>query len=297
MVKFSTKLIVFLALLFFLDWCGARLLQHGLDVYYGLNKEAEILCVGHSRMVQGIDQELLEKRLARPVAKYAVQGTFLDDHYVMLEQFLERHPQSVTTFVYIVDDYTFGKGLGQNQYRLFYPFIDIRCVAAHVRSHAASWSEYASRSWLRLLRFSDTTIQSVARLGLMGRQEPAPEDSVDVLKLQAKLAALKLDEQYAVLDENVRLFERLVQLPCSRGLRVVLLYVPFIDLLDDGGSEHRRALPLLRSYARQKQGIHLIEIDKAYTHRYDFFSDATHPNRAGQIYITEQLAAGLLRTP
>ncbi len=297
MMKIFTKAILFSAILLLLDLCGARLLRHGLDVYYGLNKEAEILCVGHSRMVQGIDQELLEKRLDRPVAKYAVQGTFLDDHYVMVEQFLERHPQSVTTFVYIVDDYTFGKGLGKNQYRLFYPFMDTRCVAAHVRSHAAGWSEYASRSWLRLLRFSDTTIQSVARLGLRGRQELAPEDSVDVLALQAKLAALKLDEQYAVLDENVRLFERLVQLPRSRGLRVVLLYVPFIDFLDDGRPEHREALQLLRSYARQEQGVQLIEIDEAYIHRHDFFSDATHPNRAGQIFITEQLAAGLLRTP
>ncbi len=297
MMKFFTKVILFSAILLLLDLCGARLLRYGLEKYYGLDKEAEILCVGHSRMVQGIDQELLQKRLARPVAKYAVQGTFLDDHYVMVEQFLERHPRSVTTFVYIVDDYTFGKGLGQNQYRLFYPFIDTHCVAAHVRSHAASWSEYTSRSWLRLLRFSDTTIQSVARLGLMGRQELAPEDSVDVLTLQAKLAALQLDEQYAVLDENVRLFETLVQLPLSRGLRVVLLYVPFIDFLDDGQPEQRRALQLLRSYARRTQGVQLIEIDRAYTHCYDFFSDATHPNRAGQIFITEQLAAGLLRTP
>jgi len=297
MVKFFTKGILFFAILLALDLCGARLLRHGLDVYYGLNKEAEILCVGHSRMVQGIDQELLEKRMARPVAKYAVQGTFLDDHYVMVEQFLERHPQSVTCFVYIVDDYTFGKGLGKNQYRLFYPFMDSRCVAAHVRSHAAGWSEYAARSWLRLLRFSDTTIQSVARLGLRGRQELAPKDSVDVLKLQAKLTALRLDEQYAVLDENVRLFENLVQLARSRGLRVVLLYVPFIYFLDDGRPEHRRALQVLRSYVRKQQGVQLIEIDNAYTHRYDFFSDATHPNRAGQIFITEQLAAELLRTP
>jgi len=297
MVKFSIKLFFFLAILSLLDRCGARLLRHGLEKYYGLDKEAEVLCVGHSRMVQGIDQALLEKRLVRPAAKYAVQGTFLDDHTVMVEQFLERHPRSVTTFVYIVDDYTFGKGLGKNQYRLFYPFMDTRCVAAHVRSHAGSWSEVASRSWLRLLRFSDTTIQSVARLGLMGRQELAPEDSVDVLTLRAKLAALKLDEQYAILDENVRLFDTLVQLALSRGLRVVLLYVPFIDFLDDGRPEHRRALQVLRSYVRKQQGVQLIEIDNAYTHRYDFFSDATHPNRAGQIFITEQLAAGLLRTP
>lgn len=167
MVKFFTKGILFFAILLALDLCGARLLRHGLDVYYGLNKEAEILCVGHSRMVQGIDQELLEKRMARPVAKYAVQGTFLDDHYVMVEQFLERHPQSVTCFVYIVDDYTFGKGLGKNQYRLFYPFMDSRCVAAHVRSHAAGWSEYA-RPFL-------AAAAAVQRYDDSERRAPGPE--------------------------------------------------------------------------------------------------------------------------
>jgi hypothetical protein len=294
MAKFFFKMVIFLLVLLAIDLAGSLILKHGLDRYYGLNEEAEILCVGHSRVVWGIDEELLEKRLHRSMAKYAVQGTSLDDHYVMIQQYMEAHPGSAKIMLYIVDDYVFGKGLGTNQYRLFYPFMDAACIAAHIQMHAATRSEYAARKCLRLLRFSDTTIQSTARMGLTGGKELSPDDTLNILELEKKLAKLKLDEQYCISADNVERFDKILRLARSHGLTLVLLYVPFIDLLDESGKAgHGEALLRFRNYAQADPGIILIEIDHAYAHNHNLFTDATHPNRAGQIYITEQLAEAL----
>lgn len=295
MARFLIKLSAFFFILLVLDRTGAAWLKKGMDRYYGLDKPAEILCVGHSRVVWGIDEALLEERLNRAVAKYAVQGTSLEDHHVMIEQFLDAHPGAAKTLLYVVDDYTFGKGLGSNQYKLFFPFMDTPCVASHVREKAGSWSEYVSRKCLKLLRFSDTTIQSVARWGLMGKREVSPEESVNVAQLQQKLLALRLDEQYRIAPENVDLFEKILALAHARGLEVILFYMPFIDLLEGQNQGGRgQALARFRQYAIERPFIDLIEVDQTYTHRHDLFTDATHPNRAGQIYVTSQLANALL---
>ncbi len=294
MLRVLWRLILFGSLFFLADYGGSLLLRYGLDRYYGLAEKAPILCVGHSRMVSGIDEAMLEERTGCAVAKYAVQGTCLEDHCIMIRQYLERYPGSGKILLYIVDDYTFGKSLGKNAYRLFYPFMDAACVAGYLRRESGSWQEYTARAWLRLLRFSDTTVQSIARMGLLGRKELAEEQEVSLADLREKLAVLRLDEQRRVLPENLERFNRLVQLARSEGMTLVLLYLPFIDLLDEEGSgEASATLPIFRRYAAGDPGIRLIELDPSWRHRHELFADATHPNRAGQIYITRQIAADL----
>ncbi len=283
MLKFAGKLAMFCAILLVLDLTGSALLKRGLELYYGLAKDADLLIVGHSRTVLGIDQEILEQKLHCSVAKYAIEGTSLVDHREMIEQYLDAHPHSVKALVYIVDDYTFGKGLGQNQYRLFYPFMESPNIAKHIRSNSTGWPEYVARKYLRLLRFSDTNLQSLARMGFMGKRELAPDLRINLPALQSRIAKLKLDDQKKILPGNVELYDSIIRLARGRYARVVLFYLPFIDLInDDEYADHDKGLAIFRASAAQDPGVLLIEIDAAYSHRHDLFSDATHPNRLGR---------------
>lgn len=288
------KMILFLGIFLLLDRVGASVMKTGLERYFGLDRPAEVLCVGHSRAALGIDREILEQNLNCQVAKYTIQGTNLNDHLAMIRQFLDRYPDTVRVVVYVVDDYTFGKGLGVNQYRLLYPFMDEPAISSHLSDDKTLAAQLLTRQLVRLLRYNDTTVQNTARMGFMGRTEMAPEQSASRSALIKKLASIKTDGQQRVLTGNIKQLKQIIQLVRSRNTELVLLYHPFVDLLPEFSDKScKQPIELFREMAAEDPGVHLLYASGMHPDHYAHFCDATHPNRTGQIMITEGLADSL----
>jgi hypothetical protein len=68
-IRFFLKLLLLAGIMFLIDHALSDVLLHGLDRYDGLDKKPEILCVGHSHTICGIDEMQLAKGIGRPVAK------------------------------------------------------------------------------------------------------------------------------------------------------------------------------------------------------------------------------------
>ena len=170
----SSKSISFRALLllifFFIgDFAIFKVLKVGLDLYYGMNKPVEILCIGNSHTVSGIDARRIEKEMGIPVAKYATSGINTFDRFWMIRQFLESHP-SVKVVVYDVDPRMFwSEDLSMASYTLLLPYIDDPIISYYIKQEAGLQEYYTSR-FLRTARFQDHTIVQAMR-GLLGKIE------------------------------------------------------------------------------------------------------------------------------
>ena len=291
MKRLALNLVIFLLLYVAIDHLLAALLKQGIDRYYGFDRDAKILVVGHSRAVHGIDGAILEQMTKKPVAKYTIQGTTLADHSMMFRHYVSEHPKSVQVAVYVVDDFLFSKGLGSNQYRLFYPFMDNEIVDRYINSYSPSAEDYLAHKLVKLNRFSEGTVQNTARLGFLGRTEQSPRAKANLEEVKRKIASINLGEQKKIIPGNIDRFLDIVQFLRSRNIKVLMIYMPFIDLVSDQNRETRlQTTEILREVASKDSGITLIETADALSRRHDLFIDATHPNRAGQELYTRIIA-------
>ncbi|MSM38720.1 MAG: hypothetical protein GJT30_03740 [Geobacter sp.] len=295
MKRLIFKIVIFCIIFIVVDNGIAFLLKIGLNRYYGFDRNASILIVGHSRAAHGIDGAMLQKITNRSVAKYSVQGTTLADHIMMYKHYISEHPGSVKTAVYIVDDYLFCKGFGSNQYRLFYPFMDNKIVDRYIYEYAGSSEDYITHKLIKLYRYCEGSVQGTVRMGFAGRTEKSINDRIDINKIKKNIAKVNISERSKVSDVNIVHFKNLITYLRSNNIQVYLFYMPFVDLLSEVNSESQKlTMGLLRELAKRDSGIILIDDCVSGSSRYDLFIDATHPNRAGQKLYTNIIAQKIL---
>jgi len=296
MARFLLKLLLFSALILGVDRLAGTLLKHGLDRYFGFDRNAAVLLVGHSHTMLGIDAELLQRSLGMPVAKYAVNGANVFDRQAMLRHYFSDYPGKVKLVVYDVDDHTFtGDGLSSNSYRLFYPYIGNADMNGYLQANAGSWSEYFSRRVLLSPRFNAAVLNLSLR-GLLGLFDNFKTGSVDIPSLEKDILAgrrpgILIDPEY------VNAMEETIQLVRSRGARLVFCYIPSVDLLSRmDPARHTQVVDMFQRYDRNDEGVEFYNYQEIFGSRYELFSDAIHLNREGQQIFTAQLKMDLQHT-
>lgn len=274
------------------DYGVASYLKEGLNLHYGFNNKASILCVGHSRSEHAIDKERLERGLGVAVAKYAVPRMDTSDRLVMIRHYFSEHPHQTKVVVYDVDFLTFnGKTANKNsfEYRQLYPFMENSEIDRYVRSRS-SWSEYVSRKYLRSLRYNDPKVFAQAVINhFQAPKMPATAMNVEEYK---KSAASQQELTNLVINpDNVHSFEQTIAFLKSQNVKIVLLFLPIIDLEEVRiRSDYRaRVVEMLRKYAAGDADIMLIGGAERYARSYELFSDPLHLNRAGQRLVTDNL--------
>ena len=293
MGKFLCRLSILACVIALLDRGGAAFLQKGLDRYYGLDRGAAVLCVGHSHTMLGIDGQRLEQGLGVPVAKYAVNGANACDRLAMIRHYLGRQPGAVRLVVYDVDDHTFtGEGLSSNSYRLFFPYLDNPDIARYLKDSVGSWEEYGVRRLLTLLRYNSVTLNLALR-GTLGRYDNFKTGRVDIAALRNDLAAGRrppITMQRPMVDA----FAETVRLLRTQGVQLVLCYIPTLDLVNDADRiRHEQVLEIFKDYQAHDSGITFLDYNPAFASRYELFYDPIHLNREGQKKVTEQALTDL----
>lgn len=293
--KFLCKLLILGGIILVLDKGISHLLQQGLDRYYGLDKRAAVLCVGHSHTMLGIDGAKLEHGLGVPVAKYAVNGANTFDRLAMLKHYFSVQPDTVRLVVYDVDDHAFtGSGLSSNSYRLFYPYLDNPDIARYVRNNAGTWDEYLSRRLLSLPRFNSVTL-NLAMRGALHRYDNFKTGRVDINALKNDIRAGRRPP-ITIEPEMVNAFAETVRFVRAHNARLVLFYIPTVDLVNDmDRARHDQVMNIFRSYAAQDRGVTFLDYNPAFANRYDLFYDPIHLNRDGQSAVTDRVIGDLRR--
>jgi hypothetical protein len=291
--RFLLRLVLFLALLLAVDRGLATLLHAGLERYFGLHAPAEVLLIGHSHTMLGVDHELLARELELPVAKYARQGASLAERQVMIRQFFDRHPGSTRVVIYDVEAALFNPaGLSANSYRLLLPFSDEPAVADFLHSQELPPMSRLVWRHLKASRFDEVTVGLAAR-GLLGDWRSFKTGVIDATRLK-RLTAPGVYRPISFDPRQVELLRETIRNVRNQGATIVLAFYPTIDVYNRiEPARFSEARQLFAELAAEDPGVVYLEYLEGYAERHELFYDPIHLNREGQRMLTRHLAADL----
>ena len=288
MKKIIFRICIFLLLLLGLDWGVSSILRIGLERYYGINQDAEVLLIGHSHLMKSCNKVKLEKGLNRKIAKYCREGVLIKQRYFMVQHFLEKQ-ETVPYVVYGVDPLMFGRSeeLSINSYKIFYPFMEVPSMDGYVRESDSLW-DYAVHKYVRCSRYSDTAIYRSAR-GWIGFWESLAGGVISDANWN-RPRPWKVN----MAEENVKLFHATLDLLISRGAHVILLYPSTIKSYRTSNPEaFQHMMNYFQSLADNSPHIDFLDYSPVISHRQELFEDPIHINRQGEVIVTDMLIKDL----
>jgi lysophospholipase L1-like esterase len=91
-----------------------------------------------------------------------------------------------------------------------------------------------------------------------------------------------------------RTFLNTIAFAKSRGVNVVLVNMPTVDIINRIDAEKREQVrDLFRKLAKDDPHVVFLDYSRAFENRYDLFYDTIHMNAKGQRVVTEDLAKRL----
>lgn len=266
----------------------------GVNRYYGLDRPAKLLLIGHSHLMLATDKERLERELGAPVAKYCREGVNVTDRKAMVQHYLNSGmADSLQTVLYGVDLYTFtGEGLSKNSYQLFYPFVDNPYIDQYLRSQAAP-SDYWLHRLVKTTRFNSDGLKNSVWRGWADNWSNFKENTIDTEAYRRNIT--KTGERPIEMNDTlIREFKETVKMLTDRGIRVVMVNTPTLDVLNDWhGDNFRRITDWYRDYAATDSLIEYWDYNPVYSSDHSIFSDRIHLNARGQQQITTDLISRL----
>ena len=290
-IQFIRKILFILFLFLIVDFLLFSVFKKGIDLYYGMNKEAEVLLVGHSHTVLGLDSAQLERELHIPVAKYATAGANIQDRFWMLQQFVEEHP-SVKIVVYDVDPRLFdSEGLSSASYTLFLPYLDDKVMSEYMKQEA-TWQEYYAGKLIRTTRFRDQTI-NIALRGLSGKIQNKKSGQFKAETVKHYLEREK-NHSIRINPEAIQLFHDTIGYLTAKEIRVILTFIPVVDLLTKlDPVKTTQVTSIFQNIANNSKKVFFFNYNKDYQHDHSLFYDMRHLNIKGNGLVTERLAFDL----
>ncbi|MBQ3240667.1 MAG: hypothetical protein IJB00_05715 [Akkermansia sp.] len=279
------RIIIFLSILVALDLLTSAFFLKGMERYYGLNQEADILIVGHSHMMKACNKDMLENGLGLKISKYCREGVMIRERLGMVRHFLDtQQDSSVPIVLYGVDPKMFNEeNLSANSYRLFYPFMDSKPIDELVRREAVKWHDYPLHKWIRSARFADIAMYRACR-GWLSNWE-SMEDGI----VSDKVWNMKRDK-IRNSDELVQLFYETIEYLRDNNCHVVLVYPGIIRGHRDADPETFDAnIELFQALAAKHPNVDFLNYGPMFSHRKEIFEDSVHLNRAGEKEFSIQL--------
>lgn len=284
----SVRAAVIVGVLFFVfDAVVFHVLKGGMDRYYGLDKAAKIVSVGHSHSVLGIDAQQMEAALGVKVSKYATAGANTLDRWWMVRHFIGRQPD-VEVVVYDVDPRLFdSEGLSSASYTLFLPYMDDPVMQKYMKQQAA-WQEYYAGRVVRTSRFRDQTL-NIALRGLLGKIENKKSSTMRLENYQGFLER-EQERKIRINPAAVQCFQDTVQFLTDRGKTVVLVFIPVADLLNAiDPAAQAKVVQMFSDLADTNEKVVFLDYNKDYHTRHELFYDLRHLNADGNALITTRL--------
>lgn len=281
-------------LFFMIDGILNAVMIKGVNNYYGLNKHSKILLIGHSHLMLATDKSRMEKELKMPVSKYCREGVNVTDRETMVNHFLQSgYADSLKVVLYGVDLYTFtGSGLSKNSYQLFYPFIDNPQVDKYLKSQASP-TDYWLHKIVKSTRYNNDGLKNGVIRGWTNNWDNLKTNTIDA---ESYLRAVKKNgtQPVEMNDTLISEFKRTIKDLIDKGIKVVLVNTPTIDILNKSqGKSYNRIIDWYQKYAATNPQIEFWDFNPAFSSDHTIFSDPIHLNVKGQQIITTALIDSL----
>jgi hypothetical protein len=288
---FLLRLTAFLLIFFAIDFSVSKLMEKGLNKFYGFDKKPEILINGSSMTLSGFHKSDIEKQLNKKVAVYAKEGVGVEDRHAMLAQFFSEHPGTVNTVIYEINPLLFSSKLtAANVYTIFYPFIDNDSIDEYIKNRAGT-TDYFIHKYCRAVRYDALTVNFVLK-GYMNNY-----DNFKTISLDSGTHYFPEIENGKVMIENstakVNVFEKTMKLLQMNNNKVVLVMMPIYyqkqATFDSSG--YNSLVSYYKKYTASNKNITYLDLNTGdLSHNALLFSDLLHLNREGQKKITEAVA-------
>lgn len=290
LINLSIALLVFIML----DFGISTVLRSGIDNYFGLSQHADMLLIGHSHLMLSVDKQQMEQDLGIKISKYCREGSDVEDKYFMTKQFLDSpYSDSLKVLMYGVDLFTFSPGgLSSNSYLMFYPFLDNDDVDYMIRT-CSSESDYWLHKLIRTYRYNDSSIMNASIRGLMNDWSNKKAGQVDVAAYQKVVD--EGQERHILMDQKlIDRFMETIEMATNRGIRVILVNTPTLDLLNRYEPEKFKEIcDWYRDFASSQELVEYWDYNQEYASRYDLFYDKLHVNVLGQKVMNERITQDL----
>lgn len=288
LICFTAKSLAFVLLFIILDRLLGHFLFYGIKQYYDLGKPCDVLFIGYSTTKCAVDKEFLQKQTGLKISKFAMEGANAEDRHTMLKYYLSTHNPPKVIF-YDVCQFTFSKPdtPSTNSYQNFYPFMDDYMVRKYVAGKCLSKFEWYVKSGFACSRYNERTIQR-SLMGYTGEQVPS-KDRIDISLIISNYS--KGIFRKITFDKNIiEAFECSLSLAKSRGVKVVLLNLPYLHLLNEcQPNEYLQAIEKLKSYVGEENCVALIDLNLKFQYQYEIFADPIHLNQKGKEFISAAL--------
>lgn len=291
-MKKKVLIIISLVLLFLIiNFAGGKVIDTGLKKYFGLDKHAEVLLVGHSHLMLAVDKSRMEKELGLDIAKYCREGVPVDVREYMIKHYLSLpESDSLKIILYGADQFMFNpNNLSNGSYTLFYPFIDSPAIDSLIRKEASP-KEYWSHRLIKLSNYSDALLNSSIR-GYMGNWENFKSGVLDTVAMRESLK--KGYNRPIIFDTNLKTaFERTLELIKAKGIHIVLVNTPIVKELNElQPKEYAIFQNYMDSLDASSPLIHYWDINPGMSDKYLLFYDMIHLNHSGQIVATDSITS------
>lgn len=290
MRKTITSLLIVSIAALLVDYLFDRAMLHGVNAFYGLDRHSKILLVGHSHLMLATDKERMEKELNTTVSKYTREGVNVYDRKVMVHQYLSSaYSDSLKICLYGVDLCTFtGKGLSQNSYMLFYPFMDNAVIDDYIEKCAPA-TDYWLHKLLQVSRYNDDGLKGAAARGWRKDWSNRKNGVVDIPTYKKKL--LNGDERHIEMEpELIAEFTETIKMLTDRGVKVVLVNTPTLNLLNEYEPEkYEMVVDWFTRFASDHENVEYWDFNPKYSSRHELFHDRLHLNAKGQQVITTEI--------
>jgi hypothetical protein len=284
------KAILFCLLFFLIDYGVSSVLLTGLNRYFGLDSNADILLNGSSMTLAGFDKIKIENATKKNVAFYSRNGVSLEDRSTMLKHFFNKSSKKTSIVVLEVNPLLFSKKFtAANVYRLFLPFMDDSAIDEFVKSKT-TLKDYWVRKIIRTSRY-DIDLFSLALKGYMGAYENKKTQVLDVNALDGlREKANSLPVEFN--PERVALFKETIELVKRSSDHIVLVNMPIFDtkMKTFKADEYQAFLSFFIDYAKNHRDFYFLDLNRQQIiSNPNLFSDPLHVNVEGQTKVSEAL--------
>jgi len=262
----------------------------GISKYFGFNKKSDIICIGHSHTVLGIDAALLEQELNKTASKYALAGANAMDRYWMVKHYLEINPD-VKIVLYDVDNRLFdSEGLSSASYSLFLPFIDNQMMKIYLKEQA-SYEEYLVSTFIKTARFRDQTL-NISLRGLLNKNESKKLTQVNIDNYKTYLESER-SKKVNIDDDSVDYLKKTIEYVLAKGKKIVLVNIPVIDILNEIDEENQIKAHMIFQEMALTKDVFFFDYENDYADKHEIFFDLRHLNEKGKQLLTLRLAKDL----
>ncbi len=291
----SLGVLLFLLIFIVLDLVISLFLLRGVERFYGLKSNAEVLMIGHSHLMLAVDKVTLEEETGLKVAKYTREGVNMADRKVMAEQYFSTATSEPKVVILSIDPWLFsGEGLSQNSWRLFLPFMDNKEVDSYIKNSAGKKFDYLRYKYIRTGRFNAQLLNASAR-GWLNNWDNLNFGVVDTIRFGSQ-EALRDFRPITFNRELMEDFASTLDFLDDTGAKVLLLNSPiWKPMITANQPGYERSMFLIDSITEiHCPAAKIIDLVPQFSEDTELFFDPIHMNPQGQGAITSDLSKYLI---